>query len=377
MSTPPPGGWPPGPPPNPGQPDGQQGFNPQQPPGWQQGQWPQQPSPPPQTGSGLKWLLIAVAVLLVVAISVGATLIFTRDSGGSVGTTPSSAPASDFASAGDAGPVKVISDEPTCQTFNGINNALADIQNNGWGAERATLGPASEWTNDQRLRVEAVAGSMRNAADQIIPLAKKTPNRVVRELYQQIVAYGRAYSQSINSYTPSDDGFASVFVNGTSAIIGICNSIDFGSASRSLALKRPAQPTQVAPLGDPADPKRFVTLANTACVNWRDRLDRFNAESSPEWQDRDSSIPASQWSPARHAVEEAARPQLAAYADDMTNLAMQSDNAVFEDFATTASIYVQAFLASGDSYVSADGWLSYSAFRLANLLSGACRAAAE
>ncbi|MCW2511124.1 MAG: hypothetical protein JWR11_166, partial [Mycobacterium sp.] len=93
MSMPPQGGWQPphqpGPPPNQGQPYGQPGYNPQQPPppGWQQGGWSSQPAPPsPQKGNSLKWLLIAVAVLLVIGISVGATLIFTRD-GGSGSTT--------------------------------------------------------------------------------------------------------------------------------------------------------------------------------------------------------------------------------------------------------------------------------------------------
>jgi hypothetical protein len=83
MSMPPQGGWPPQQPPPYGQPIDPSAFNPQQPPppGWQQGTW-AQPSPPPQKGNGVKWLLIAVAVLLVIAISVGVTLIFTRGGGG-------------------------------------------------------------------------------------------------------------------------------------------------------------------------------------------------------------------------------------------------------------------------------------------------------
>jgi hypothetical protein len=82
MSMPPQGGWPPQQPPPYGQPIDPSAFNPQQPPppGWQQGTW-AQPSPLLQKGS-VKWLLIAVAVLLVIAISVGVTLIFTRGGGG-------------------------------------------------------------------------------------------------------------------------------------------------------------------------------------------------------------------------------------------------------------------------------------------------------
>ncbi len=42
---------------------------------------------------------------------------------------------------------------------------------------------------------------MRNAADQTVALAKLTPHRVMRELYQQFIAYARAYSDAIATYT--------------------------------------------------------------------------------------------------------------------------------------------------------------------------------
>ena len=42
---------------------------------------------------------------------------------------------------------------------------------------------------------------MRNAADQTVPLAKLTPHRVMRELYEQFIAYARAYSDAIPTYT--------------------------------------------------------------------------------------------------------------------------------------------------------------------------------
>src|SRR4051812_47329703 len=114
MSLPPQGGWQPpqqsGPPPNQGQSYGHQnnppGYQPP-PPGWQQGPWQQPSGPPPRNDNSLKWLLAAVAVLLVVGISVGATLIFTR--GVEVGrTTPTSGAPSDIASANDTGPVSII-----------------------------------------------------------------------------------------------------------------------------------------------------------------------------------------------------------------------------------------------------------------------------
>lgn len=56
---------------------GGQGF-PGQAPGYPPGQWPH--SPPPRGGS-TKWILLAVAVLLVIAVTIGATLFFTGDRG--------------------------------------------------------------------------------------------------------------------------------------------------------------------------------------------------------------------------------------------------------------------------------------------------------
>jgi hypothetical protein len=87
MSIPPQDGWQPQQPwgptaANQGQPYGQpfdpSVSNPQQqppPPGWQQGTWTQHSGPPPKKGSGRTWLLVAIAVLLVIAVTVGVTLL--------------------------------------------------------------------------------------------------------------------------------------------------------------------------------------------------------------------------------------------------------------------------------------------------------------
>jgi hypothetical protein len=386
MSMPPQGGWqppqPPGPPPNQGQPYGQpitpSGYNPEQPPpGRHQGPWQPQPGPPPQEGNGLKWLLIAVAILLVIGISVGATLIFTRGDGGGGGTATSTSGApSDIASANDTGPVAIITDEPTCAAFNSLNNGLAELEPYGWGAQRATFGPASDWTSDQRNQVETVAASMRKAADQAVPLAKRTPHRVVRELYEQFIAYGRAYADSVPSYTPKDNELASANINASSALLGVCNAIENGATSRSLAIEPAKPPTQTAKTGDPSEPERFVGSSGPSCTSWTTRLDSFNA-ATVDWQKRDGSIPASQWTPEQRALVDATEPQLMSYANDIEKIGRQSGNPVFEDFALTAALYVRAFVSSANNYTSADGWLNYAGFRIANLISSACHAVGE
>lgn len=382
MSMPPPGGWqspqPSGSSHNQGQPYGPPGLNPQQPPpGWQQGNWPQQPGPPNQKGNNLKWLLIGVAVLLVIGTSVGATLIFTGNSegGGSTTTSASVAP-SDFASANDTAAVQVITSDPTCNSFVGINNSLADIQANGWGAQRSTLGPVQEWTPEQRGQVEAVAKATRNAADQLVPLAKQTPHRVVRELYDQFIAYGRAYADSISNYVPADNGLASANVNASSALVGICNAITYGSAARSLALDPMEPPVNRTDPTSPSESERFISNADPACTSFQQLSDKFNVDTA-EWQQLDSSVAAAQWTPEQRAIQKAALPFLTSWASDMERVGRGSGNAVLEDFSATAAVYLRAYVAVGDNYTGSDSWLSYVSVKLNQVILGACRATAR
>ena len=366
-----------GPPPNPLQPP-PQGWQP--PPPQQQ---PMAPTPPPhKSNNTIKWLLGVVAVLLVIAISVGATLLFTRDSGGgggatstpASGTTPTT-PASDIASAGDTGPVAVIISEPTCQAFLSINNSLASIQKNGWADQHSTLAPVDNWTTEQRAQVDAVVKALRNATDQAVALAKETPHRVVREIYEQFIAYGRAYADSVPTYVPTDDALVATNLSASASLISICNAIENGAVGRSLGTEPAADPTQRANLGNPSDPKRFISAFDSTCTSFQKLQADFDSQTTA-WRQLDPGIAATQWTPEQRATHSAARQSMTTWATDMDDAGRQSGNAMLEDFATTASLYLRAYDAAGDSYTSADSWLSSTAFRLNNLISGACRAAA-
>jgi hypothetical protein len=102
-------------------------------------------------------------------------------------------------------------------------------------------------------------------------------------------------------------------------------------------------------------------------------LDKFNTETT-EWGKLDSTTPASQWTPERRAIEESVQPLLTEYANDVEAIGRQSGNSVLEDFAFSAALYIRTYVTVGDSYTSADSWLSYIGFRFANLIAGACRA---
>jgi len=371
MTLPPPDGWPPPQQPSQpfdhGQPYGPPGHPPQPPPpGWPQS------TPPPKQGGGLKWLLIGVAVLLVIGITIGATLLFTRGVGGS--TTAAPGGASDIASANDTGPVSVITTEPTCNAFVSINNSLADIQANGWGEQRSTLGMRQDWTPDQLAQVESVKKATQNAADQMIPLARQTPNRVVARLYEQFIAYGRAYANSIDNYVPADNGLASANVNASSALVGICNAITYGSAARPVALD-PAEPPSGT--GDPvnvSNPERFITKKDAACTSFQQLSDKFDVDAA-EWQRMDSSTPSSQWTPDQRATQLAALPAMSAWADGMEKAGRDSGNPTLEDLAATAAVYLRAYVSAGDNYTGTDSWLSYVSIKLNQVVLGACRAA--
>lgn len=374
MSMPPQGGW--QPPPNQGSP----GHGPPQPPqNWRQGPWPPEPPPlpdfAPDKSNTTKYLLIAVAVLLVVGVSIGATLLFTRGSGGGGGsTTSSSAVPSDVASANDTGPVAIITDEPTCKTLNALNTRMAAVQSNGWGDQRRSLGSASEWTPEQRSQVDAVATAMRNAADQMVGLAKQTPHRLTRELYEQAIAYGRAYADSVPNYTPQNDFLADVYVNAGNTLLGICNAIRFGAATRALAVQPAPPPTPPTNAADVADPKKFIATSDPLCTEWVRRGKQFTADTS-RWAAIDPNITGDQWNAEQRATHAAALKIFTAYADAIEAAGQKSGNPVLNDFASAGALYNRAYVSAGDQYIANDSYLFYTAFRFSNVVAAACQAA--
>lgn len=67
---------------------------------------------------------------------------------------------------------------------------------------------------------------------------------------------------------------------------------------------------------------------------------------------------------------------ISAWADGLEASGRASGNQVLEDFAVTAAVYLRTYATIGDSYASNDGWLSFTSFRLNNLILGACKGAA-
>ncbi|MGU3498922.1 hypothetical protein [Mycobacterium sp. C31M] len=356
-NPPPPGNWgPPQPPYGQGQPPyGPGQWSPQQP-GWG-------PPPTPPKSNVLKWLLIGVAVLLVIAISVGATLLVTRDGeNGPTHTANGTPPATgDIASTNDTGPVSIITEDPTCAPWRPISTTLSNQQDQGWKDRDITI-PAEDWTSDQSAIHKAVAEAMSIAADQTIALAKMTPHRVMRELYEQSIAYWRAYAAAVPSYTEKDNELAKVANATANTLISICAAIDQGSAAARAPLSAPVgEPSNKSPTTDIDNPPLFMASGpNDECSRWADLQLEFEKNATP-WVNLDPNIPASNWTAEQRSSMERMGKLMSEYADDLESTGRVSGDQTFEDLAVLSASYWRAFVNAIPTYEPADSYLSGAA----------------
>lgn len=368
-NPPPPGNWgPPQPPYGQGQPQ----YGP--------GQWPPQQGwgqpPAPQKNNSLKWLLIGVAVLLVIAISVGATLLFTRDGGGGTTQTATGNPpaAGEIASVNDTGPVSVIAEDPTCEPWRPIATTLANVEQQGW-TDRDDSIPSEQWTPEIRAQHEAVAAAMRKAADQSVRLARLTPHRVMRELYEQSIAYWRAYADSVPNYQSVDNHLANAAGNASNSVVSICNAIASRTAqSRGPLVESSSSPNSVSAASNPDAAEVFITESNaSACADWEALTDKFDSDTS-QWRESNHQLSANEWNPIQQAIVEQASVKINAFAQDLVSLAATTDNSTWQDFAELSSQYWRTYVASIPTYSNADHDLSVAAAYLAYIPLQGCLA---
>jgi hypothetical protein len=345
------------------------------PPPWgPQPQWAGPPGPPPGRGGRGKWILGGLAVLLAIALAVVITVLVVRPSGGGVTPTPQNGH-SDFASAGDDGAVAIITDDPTCAAWSKAGTALFDAEQQVKWTQRDPSVPATGWTPQQRTTFETVGNAMTHAADQTVGLAKTTPHRVMRELYEQFIAYARAFSERVPNYTERDneiarvaDGFASVFAN-------ICGAIKYSSAAAQAPLLSPADsPSRVASPENVEDPQRFLERPDPDCAEWTRLLDRY-FDDTTDWQAISQDIPATQWTPEQRAINDKVVPVMTTFADDLEKLARRSENPAIQDFGVLAAEYERAYAQALPTYTAADSYLVAAATFLAKTIEQACKAA--
>ena len=277
------------------------------------------------------------------------------------------------ASAKDTGPVAVITEDPSCAAWTSINNELAHSGDGLWNQRDRSV-PASAWTPKLRAQFIAAAQSMRGAAAQAVGLVKLTPHRVMRELYQQFIAYARAYAERVPKYTPADNNLAGAANSASSALGSICAAISDGPAGARGPLVPPAAPpSDIAPVGNPANPQPFLTTTNPVCDDWKSALDQF-AKDTAAWQKMDPNIPAIYWNREQKAVNYGVAQVMNSYAGKLEQLGRQSDNALWQDLANLSAQYRRAFVVSLPTYTPTDNHLANAANYASTTILGACAA---
>ena len=365
MTTPPPGQWPP---PPPSGPPGPPSWGPPQP-------WGQEV---PGGGNRSKWILGALALLVVVVVTVVATLLFTRNGSGEGPPLASSPPStsvdtSDIASADDRGPVGIILEDPTCQSWTPIAAAFAHASANGWDTRDPAI-PATQWTPEQKNRYEAVGAALRDGADRTVDLARKTPHRVMRELYEQFIAYSRAYVEQIPDYIAASDHLVRVSIGISTTLNAVCDSITYGAAgARSPLVARAAPPADSTPIGRPENAERFLVAPSSTCAQWLSAAKQFSDDTAA-WRSIDPNTPASGLDPAQRAINAQVMSVMNTFADDTQRLGRRSDNSVWADLATLSAQYRRAYSGALLTYAPADNDLQIAASNLTGAISEACRA---
>ncbi len=356
----------------------------QQPPAWAPNPGAQPPGlPPKKRGNAWKWALGGVALLAVIGVTAAVSISVVKGNGGG-GTTAQpitsgasqspTASNSDIASANDTGPATIITEDPTCAAWTPINNTEAEVEKKAdWANHDFTI-PATEWTPELRAKYETVSKAMNATADQAVALAKKTPHRVMRELYEQSIAYTRAFTNSLDTYTAADNHLANVAVVTGVTILYVCNSITYKSAeARAPLVPNVSPPSELAPVGDPNDSKPFMTTSDADCSKWQSLYDKFGSDTKG-WAGLDPAKSASDWNADEHAVVDAVIPVMKKYADDIESLSRGSKNPTIADFGVFSAQYWRAYVAALPSYTRTDSYLSQVAARPPGLIVEACLA---
>ncbi|WP_231743626.1 hypothetical protein [Mycobacterium sp. GA-2829] len=312
-------------------------------------------------------------VLLVVALAVTVTILVTRDgSSGSSPTEPGDGQASEFASADDTGPVNIITEDPTCDAWGLISRELSDTTAGLDWVNRDDSVPVTMWSPEQRRQFEGAGAAFTSAAERALKLVRNTPHRVMRELYQQFVAYSTSFTDSLPNYEPEDNRFAVVVENLASGLSTICSAASYAAASAYAPLLPDLPPpSEGSPPELGAASTVFLQSSNPSCDEWESAALKF-ADENDEWRRVDTQKSASEWTPAERAAVESATPRMSALADTLQRLGADSGEPVFEDFAFLAAQYWRAYVESVPAYKSVDNYLSASATYLTNTVLVAC-----
>ncbi|WP_231740294.1 MULTISPECIES: hypothetical protein [unclassified Mycobacterium] len=224
------------------------------------------------------------------------------------------------------------------------------------------------------MQYEEVGDALKLATDQTVRLAKQTPHRVMRELYEQFIAYGRAFTDAIPTYTEEDNHLALASITTTNVVVFVCSAIHYGSAkARAPLIDAPPSPSEVPKLADPDAAAPLFARADTTCDEWDRILNGFN-DQTKAWQSIDPDIPATDWTAEQRAVVEAVIPVMHRSADDFERLGEETTNLTLRDLAVFAAQYRRAYAEALPTYITADKYLDLTAYRVSSVIYEACKA---
>jgi hypothetical protein len=354
-------------------------------------QWPGPSTSRPSSRGSRKWLVVVGTTAVIAIIAATVALFALRDNGSGAATTSAGQPGTGSTSAsgpagdgvttlsdGDTGPAAIILGDPTCPAFRTVNTQVYDaIQAAQWQTLKDT--PSASWTTAQRASVDKMVSALRSAIEQTQALAKQTPHRVMRELYEQHNAYTKMAADRLANYQASDSIVNQVTYDFRSAIDNACAAVDWNSAQ--------ARVGQVAPIAGPSaplaptnttDPGRFLTAIDPVCSQVLQRQSTFSHDTAA-WGNMIFTVPGNQWTPQQSAVEQAAVPVFKTYADDLEKLGRKSSNPLVQDFSAMAAQYYRAYASSiGPDYAGqADNFLVAAAFGFDNTVADGCTAATK
>lgn len=341
------------------------------------GHWPQPPqgppqfwgppTPPPERSGRAKWFLGGLGILVVVVITVAATLLLSDrgDGGADMNVSKTSSPMGPIGTA-----VRVITTEQTCSDWIPINNSLAATERNGWDQRNPEI-PATVWTLETRSQFEAVGSAFRSAAGQSEELANRSTNEIFRLLYIQFANYARSYASKIPLYQAKDDHLARVAASISLALTSVCDSIASGSAQARAGLSGPNEDGISNNEQHGTNAELFLNRYDQICAPLDKSLTAL-ADATAAWQTTDPSLSFSQWNAEQKSINDGAVPEMKSSADTFRSLADRTDNAVAGLLLRFAAKYRTTFAAAIPTYTPADNSLNEAATGFSSAVNQAC-----
>lgn len=347
------------------------------PPGWL--------PPPPRRRGRRRWMIGAAAIAVVAATATAVALVAHPGKKTASDPAPQAtvAPPPPAASAADTGPVSLIFIDPTCARWREIseaytvNSPLEKLKPDS--PDNPINVPASAWTPDQKQIMQRFAGVLRDLTGQTVVLVSATPHRVMAELYEQVIAYQRAFVDSFGSYFPQVDlKLGKAGEDAFNALVNICNAVTDGAAKDRSTLVSPAAPPHQAPAPlNPANPTRFIRSSDkSTCAEWTAFNQKYDTDPVINAFDKTNHLlPVDKWSPEQKAATDAAAPVIRSAADDLERIGGRSDNPLFADFAALTALYERTLVAAFPTYVGAyDQNFGMTGGNVRRMLSEACGA---